>query len=841
MGTTESAFFYEDNDETAPPTPQHPSAAGAAPASSEASTTPPLTRRKVAPRQAKRPSGVNPHRPPSVKLKGHILGLPESGKRTLLARLQGKDPFRPSADDAPVLEGVQHLLPYQAPSDQPSWDRIQLVVHCAEDFVQAEPLDFAVVLVNPQHKRKKVKRYLVERLQRLLHMLGYRMDGSTEAYPLRPFCLCVLLNFRDLSLAKTHVEESNVTMWTMEVLQDYSSLDPQRLVLQCGRTSLLNCYGLSLLHHFIYQSYLFHRQFQLESELLQVRQTQQHTKAPPVQDYDEFLAILDGKAPPQRKEKKKKHHDVDSGRRKVMPQVIPGEPRGVVEELPPSPPSPPPPKSTKDDLEAFLASSDEEDEPETKAASRRKDGPHVESDSEDEEDFVVNEVSPDTPEVSENNETSTGQSKEAVDTVVSGHENEQKELAAANRQRKNKSAISQASTANSSVASVTSKQSVDEAEEKAVESNDIGQTKAEAVADEESSNGSTQKEQEHSDAASPKMEDSGEMVGRTDTKSDPDESSADGSTASPQNDLANVDSESDESSSHGEPVEECIHNGGNTKGIDSNETGTEEEQNLTNKGTNGGASHGESGEPEKSSVPSPVTPSGDKKSPEERANGGSDDDDSEEFFVGESESQDVPDSRATSAVSKTKIPDPDEDNSDEEFFVGEADTAEDEGLGSKGSQDRDKRVDGDKDTTSQDEISSQIIPKGTSAPRENDGGESEEEEEEFLVEETSSGNRNGTETAETLAQSTIVSKPAHETEEAKPASSPSPGSKAAAPENPSGLSAAAMAAIVAAQKDFENMVHPSVPGDLAKKKKKKDKEAKEKKKDKKKKKEAAVG
>eukprot|EP00977_Amphora_coffeiformis_P025609 scaffold20763_cov175-Amphora_coffeaeformis.AAC.5 len=350
MGTTESAFFYEDSAEDASPSPStHSGHTALGP-----SATPPSTR--ASPRPAKQ--RIPTLNRPSVKLKGHILGLPDSGKRTLLARLQGKDPFLlTSVDDiAPVLEGVQHVLPYQAPPDQPSWDRIQLLVHCAEDFVQTkEPLDFVVVLINPQEKRKKVKRYLVEQLRRLLHMLGYRADGN-ERYPLRPLCLCLLLNFRDLALAKTHVEESNVTLWTMEVLQEYPALDPQRLVLQSGQTSLKNCYGLSLLHYFIYQSYLQSRQYQLQVDLFQVRQTQQQAReaAPKVQDYDEFLAILDGKAP----KKERKKTSTDHNRRR---QVMPTEKQRVVQRSPTPPPEEPlPPKTNA--LEAFLASSDEEED-----------------------------------------------------------------------------------------------------------------------------------------------------------------------------------------------------------------------------------------------------------------------------------------------------------------------------------------------------------------------------------------------------------------------------------------------------------------------------------------------
>lgn len=452
MGTTESAFFYEDSEEpeSLEDPSQLPSRVSLPPPSSTASLG--ASSSSAAPRRTSRNSAAK--RPPpsasrAVKLRGHILGLPESGKRTLVARLRGRDPFRPTADhnEAPILEGVEHALPYQAPPDQPSWgERIQLGVYAADEWAQqtSEPLDFAVVLVNPLHKRKKVKRYLVKRLQELLHIMGYySQEDGPRTLPLRPLCLCLLLNFRDVNAKKTHVEQSNLTMWTMEVLQECPGLDPRKLVLQCGETSLLNCYGLGLLHHFIYQSYLQRRQHQLEVDLLQVHVAQQQTKLPPVQSYDDFLAVLDGKAPRSSSRKERSNETEKSGRRRkivahnLSTDASAKEAPVTVNQLPAKPP--------KDALEAFLASSDEEEETKkAPAADKKKTKVPADDDSDDDDDFVVELEGRVSPE-------STEREEEVVESATTDPPSSSKgRLANTNKAR------SPVSTADSSVASANS-------------------------------------------------------------------------------------------------------------------------------------------------------------------------------------------------------------------------------------------------------------------------------------------------------------------------------------------------------------------------------------------------
>jgi hypothetical protein len=376
--------------------------------------------------------------------------LPESGKRTLVARLRGRDPFRPTTTDhseAPILEGVEHALPYQAPHDQPSWgERIQLGVYAADEWAQtSEPLDFAVVLVNPLHKRKKVKRYLGKRLQELLHLMGYHIsqEAGPRTLPLRPLCLCLLLNFRDVNGKKKHVEQSNLTAWTMEVLQECPGLDPRKLVLQCGETSLLNCYGLGLLHHFIYQSYLQRRQHQLEVDLLQVHMAQQQTKLPPVQSYEDFLAVLDGKVPRSSSRKERaKEGEISGRRRKIAGHNLPtdapdNEAPLTVHQVPAKPP--------KDALEAFLASSDEETEP-TKVPTvvKKKTRVPVDDDSDDDDAFVVEVEGTVSPE-------STEREEEILENTTTDDPSSSKTKHAGTNKPK-----SPASAADSSVASASS-------------------------------------------------------------------------------------------------------------------------------------------------------------------------------------------------------------------------------------------------------------------------------------------------------------------------------------------------------------------------------------------------
>ena len=338
---------------------------------------------------------AHPHPPPQQQrrglrmplfhLRGGLVGLDGSGKRTLLQRLEGKDPFSikqdtngsgtvgvPVPGSGPRSGGgsgkttmQQVNVPYQPLPTWKVWDRIRLQVQASTsvpvDVIpdndplsssssslpssalpssssssSSSSLDFLVVLLNPKIKVSKFKKYLKAILQEFLAIQGYQerrktksneeeeeedaearftsINTSTTTTTGRPFCLCLLLNFRDLgpvvqdddnkddddavtsttTTKRGWIRESEVTSMTMELLQQeqenrYPILDTKKLLLQFARTSLKNCYGLNILHHFIYQSYLYRKQWDMEQRLLELYQIQAQSKHCAMESYPEFL------------------------------------------------------------------------------------------------------------------------------------------------------------------------------------------------------------------------------------------------------------------------------------------------------------------------------------------------------------------------------------------------------------------------------------------------------------------------------------------------------------------------------------------------------------------------
>ena len=812
MGTTESAFFYEDEpeeedeDETSPSPSLH-SASGRR----LSSATPSVL---LAPRHppARGTVRATSERLPTVKLKGCILGMPGSGKRTLLARLQGKDPFLPTNINEPTLawQGVQHVLPYQPPSNQPSWDRIQLLVNCTDDHKYTEPIDFAVILINPQEKKKRMKRYLIDHLHRLLTILGYRSDGYDPQGLQRPLCLCLLLNFRDLKLTKAHVEASHVTTWTMEVLQEYPALDPQRLVLQCGDTSLLNCYGLSLLHHFIYQSYLLRRQFQLESEMLQVRQAQQQARAPPHQTYDEFLMVLQGKPPPptqqHKKAKKKKTANKEkhsSARRKFMPNAPPVESdeeedhdSTAVLSGPKQDNSnninnnQPAPTASNDALEAFLASSDDDDDDDdeekevskevatqsTRKVSSVAAPTENDDDDDDDDDFVVSEMETSEPLASPGSHSPVVEKSESENTKPS-------------RVETTNSPVHTTDSSDSSVAS------------------------SQASADSASS---TRKE---TNSSKPIPKEGEESLESGEPKSD-------NNAGTPKASVENVDEEvdADEKASPKLPPNEVVSDASDASAHDEQNRSSETEENKDDakepvpgedpKG-NICAKENAHGEPELAEKEEPVLGK-EAEDPTANTNKHKPEVSSEEADL----SGNVPAVHDAVAV--------DDSDSEEEFFVGEPDHDVESKPENFSTVPGDVDVDSDDDfvVDESDKSSEDALPK-----EENEAPSEQEQADETLAtdainaaEKETADKSNGTiPDASTLYESSQM--PSAEQKAQNSAKQTTPSSA-----NPSsGLSAAALAAIAAAQSEMESMLRPAVDIEK-KKKKKKDKEAKEKKK-----------
>jgi hypothetical protein len=154
MGTTESIFadgeghtVNAQQEEQGPPPRRRPSGAG-------------RTRRASPP-----PS--SPTRT-ELRLMGVILGRAKVGKRTLLQRLEGKDPFAECG--ATPRSRSETLVPYRAPGV--AWDRIQLHVQTSRGSLEYADmaLDFFVLLIDPRHDGNETERYLTETLHSILRL-----------------------------------------------------------------------------------------------------------------------------------------------------------------------------------------------------------------------------------------------------------------------------------------------------------------------------------------------------------------------------------------------------------------------------------------------------------------------------------------------------------------------------------------------------------------------------------------------------------------------------------------------------------------------------------------------
>jgi hypothetical protein len=178
------------------------------------------------------------------------------------------------------------------------WDRIQCQVEIVVELKKDNsPVDFCVILVDPRHDRDRIQDYLGASIASLLLRQGYTaIDEPSLSRQKRPICLCLVLNFCDLlTSAETTLSESDVSQMTFLALQHCSDLEPSQLLLQCTSTSLYNCYGLAGLHHFIYQSYLVHKEWKLNESLRAVQQAQLDSRqhVPGSVSYKDYLRNLD--------------------------------------------------------------------------------------------------------------------------------------------------------------------------------------------------------------------------------------------------------------------------------------------------------------------------------------------------------------------------------------------------------------------------------------------------------------------------------------------------------------------------------------------------------------------
>lgn len=260
--------------------------------------------------------GSQPSLLPLCCLSGALHGLPVSGKKSLLKRLKGRDPF--NSDDS--HSSLSHIVaPYKAPPGHDVWDRIQLRVHTVgspsekSEVKEKEnvPVDFSIVMINPRHDRKEVSAHLSQSMSLLLHRQGYgshskmrkkRPSNSPMTLNPRPVCVCLVLGFLDRKSSsngsETWLTESAVQAMLLEGLMDAqkrvgATVEPSLLQLQCISVSLLDCYGLSAMHHFIYRSYLAHKQWELWHSLLLVQQATKKTSiTPKLPAYSEYLKLV---------------------------------------------------------------------------------------------------------------------------------------------------------------------------------------------------------------------------------------------------------------------------------------------------------------------------------------------------------------------------------------------------------------------------------------------------------------------------------------------------------------------------------------------------------------------
>jgi hypothetical protein len=293
MGTTES-LLYDD---------QPPNESDRQPRQSV--TGSPSGRRRVIDNSSKGGSGAatskKPNRP-ITRMSGVLVGGPKVGKRTLLQRLQGKDPYAPDTDNDQVPTSV--TMPYLPPAGMPTWNRIQLQVGRIKSDEALPKVDFMVVLIRPSSKEslEEIQSHTLHVVRSYLQHLEYSQNDppnedkdTTRLRP--PACICVMINFRDLlqddeeTNSRVQELEQRLEVFLKGVLKQYA-IPKEKLLLQFISTSLLNCYGLNRLHNFIYRTYLQKKQEALEAQLRAVTLQIQNTGEPDFVSYQDFVKLL---------------------------------------------------------------------------------------------------------------------------------------------------------------------------------------------------------------------------------------------------------------------------------------------------------------------------------------------------------------------------------------------------------------------------------------------------------------------------------------------------------------------------------------------------------------------
>ena len=343
MGAAESVLLYDENAADMASIPQGPVRTRSVPKTtsvpiadntkrlrkaSSARMAPRTNPPSQQPRRRTNPAKSKPIKP----MEGLVLGGPKTGKRTLLSRLKGVDPFaaekekgKNSVDgnnnnnDSKAMNGTKDqdeastnpsiVIQYKPSPDYPTWDRIKLHVQYANSIESGEKIvqtgktpsniDFVVVLVSPNDSRETTMSYLESIMAAYLDRLGYRKEATVDADSdanieesaketvsekhgtgvMEPFCIVILFNFRDLQeeridendpAAAAAASREDLERLVRETLQSRNVLE-NKFIVELLETSLLNCYGLDGLHRFIYRTYLQRSETDIEKHLYTVR------------------------------------------------------------------------------------------------------------------------------------------------------------------------------------------------------------------------------------------------------------------------------------------------------------------------------------------------------------------------------------------------------------------------------------------------------------------------------------------------------------------------------------------------------------------------------------------
>ena len=309
--------------------------------------------------QRHRGNGNRPPTKPLRRIEGWLGGSTQTGKRSLLMRLQGRDPFPPAQTPQPSSSSSNRdpsdedtiTVPYRPPEGCHSLDRIQLHIKNMSKITPRNDdggrlPDFAVILINPlDEDLGSVHNYVYQAVIQYATRLGYgdgnkqnndndgdngdeNDEGKDDNSPTRtkdrnlkkddnakkkkeiqwsskPLCLCLAWNFRDL-LNERHgkrqysmyTERRDLLIQLVNNALKSLGVLPNQSKLVFIETSMKNCYGLDRLHQFIYRSYLELKRYELQRILLNVqdqietidgREDEMYRNE---QSYTEFLAVL---------------------------------------------------------------------------------------------------------------------------------------------------------------------------------------------------------------------------------------------------------------------------------------------------------------------------------------------------------------------------------------------------------------------------------------------------------------------------------------------------------------------------------------------------------------------